>query len=181
MNIRAVYLFLIVVLTLGLFFEWSSEKKEIAVKSHLLEAQLPGYESKDGFVVIENKKLYVVVETKTGYIVETRIKEHLVENVDGSLGYRVFGASEDSGFNYYFKSGFEKNPDPSYKVVDFGPGFVDLRDESQGLFKRISFLERDYEISILDTSSNIGDGRAFASLRRTEGDRKSTRLNSSHQ
>ena len=169
MNIRNVYLFLIVVLTLGLFFEWSSEKKETAVKSHLLEAQLPGYESRDGFVVIENKKLYVVVETKTGYIVETRIKEHLVENVDGSLGYRVFGTSEDSGFNYYFKSGFEKNPDPSYKVVDFGPGFVDLHDESQGLFKRISFLERDYEISILDTSSNIGDGRAFASLRRTEG------------
>ncbi len=169
MNIRSVYLFLIVVLSLGLFFEWSSEKKETAIKSHLLEAQLPGYETRDGFVVIENSKLYVVVETKTGYIVETRIKEHLVENVDGSLGYRVFGTSEDSGFNYYFKSGFEKNPDPSYGVVDVGPGFVDLHDESQGLFKRISFLERDYEISILDTSSNIGDGRAFASLRRTEG------------
>ena len=35
------------------------------------------------------------METQTGYIVETRIKEHLVENIDGSLGYRVFGSSED--------------------------------------------------------------------------------------
>ena len=169
MNIRSVYLFLIVVLSLGLLFEWSSEKKEAAVKSHLLEVGLPGYETRDGFVVLENEKLRVVVEAQTGYIVETRIKEHLVENVDGSLGYRVFGSSEDSAFNYYFKSGFEGTPDPLYEVVDVGPGFVELLDESRGLSKRISFLERDYEISILDTSSNMGDGRAFASLRRTEG------------
>ena len=110
MNIRSIYLFLIVVLSLGLFFEWSSEKKDEAIKNHLLEAQSPAYEVKDGFVVIENEKLYVVVETQTGYIVETRIKEHLVENIDGSLGYRVFGSSEDGVFNYYFKSGFEGNP-----------------------------------------------------------------------
>ena len=37
MNIRTVYLFLIVVLTLGLFFEWSSEKKEAAVLRRELE------------------------------------------------------------------------------------------------------------------------------------------------
>ena len=80
------------------FFEWSSEKKDEAIKNHLLEAQSPAYEAKDGFVVIENEKLYVVVETQTGYIVETRIKEHLVENIDGSLGYRVFGSSEDGCF-----------------------------------------------------------------------------------
>lgn len=169
MNIRSIYLFLIVVLSLGLFFEWSSEKKDEAIKNHLLEAQSPAYEAKDGFVVIENEKLYVVVETQTGYIVETRIKEHLVENIDGSLGYRVFGSSEDGVFNYYFKSGFEGNPNPSYEVVDIGPGFVELRDNSRGVFKRISFLEKDYEVSVLDTSSNIDDGRVFASLRRTEG------------
>ena len=141
MNIRSVYLFLIVVLSLGLLFEWSSEKKEAAVKSHLLEVGLPGYETRDGFVVLENEKLRVVIEAQTGYIVETRIKEHLVENVDGSLGYRVFGSSEDSAFNYYFKSGFEGTPDPLYEVVDVGPGFVELLDESRGLSKRISFRE----------------------------------------
>ena len=140
MNIRSIYLFLIVVLSLGLFFEWSSEKKDEAIKNHLLEAQSPAYEAKDGFVVIENEKLYVVVETQTGYIVETRIKEHLVENIDGSLGYRVFGSSEDGVFNYYFKSGFEGNPNPSYEVVDIGPGFVELRDNSRDVFKRISFF-----------------------------------------
>ena len=33
MNIRSIYLFLIVVLSLGLFFEWSSEKKDEAINN----------------------------------------------------------------------------------------------------------------------------------------------------
>ena len=149
MNIRNVYLFLIVVLSLGLFFEWSSEKKNQSIESHLLDAKSSVFDVGDDYVVVENEELYVVVEVQTGKMVETRIKKHLVENVDGSLGYRVFGRSNDSLFEYYFKSGF-RNSDgfrdlaPSYEVIDIGPGFVELQDASLGVSKKISFLERDY-------------------------------------
>ena len=95
MNIRNVYLFLIVVLSLGLFFEWSSEKKNQSIESHLLDAKSSVFDVGDDYVVVENEELYVVVEVQTGKIVETRIKKHLVENVDGSLGYRVFGRSNE--------------------------------------------------------------------------------------
>ena len=174
MNIRNVYLFLIVVLSLGLFFEWSSEKKNQSIESHLLDVKSSVFDVGDDYVVVENEELYVVVEVQTGKIVETRIKKHLVENVDGSLGYRVFGRSNDSLFEYYFKSGFRDSDSfrdlaPSYEVIDIGPGFVELQDASLGVSKKISFLERGYEISILDTSTNQDNIKAFAALYRTDG------------
>ncbi len=176
MNIRNVYLFLIVVLSLGLFFEWSSEKKNLSIENHLLDAKSSVFDIGDGYVVVENEELYVVVEVQTGKIVETRIKKHPVENVDGSLGYRVFGKSNDSLFEYYFKSGFRvRDGDdyrvlaPLYEVVDIGPGFVELQDTSLGVSKKISFLEKSYEVSILDTIINQDKAQAFAALYRTDG------------
>ena len=124
------------------FFLNGLRKKRNAVKSHLLEAQLPGYESKDGLVVTENKSFMLLWRPKQD-IVETRIKEHFVENVDGSLGYS-FERQRTLVLIIILRVVLE-NPDPSYKVVDFGPGFVDLRDELRS-FKRTIFLERDYEI-----------------------------------
>ena len=169
MNVRRLYLFLIVGLSLALLFEWSSAKKNQSIENRLLESKSSSFDIGDDYVAIENSNLYVVVEVQTGKIVETRINKYPVENnVEGSLGYRVFGRSNDSGFNYYFRSGFYKS-EPVYEVFDIGADFVELRDLSLGISKKISFLERDYEISIIDRSTNINIGQPFASLYRTEG------------
>ena len=168
MNIRSVYLLLIVVLSLGLLFEWSSEKKNQSIERHLEDSKSPSFDVGDDYVVVENEELYVVVSVKDGRIVETRLKKYLVEDVDGSVGYRVFGKSDASGFRYYFNSG-DTGSNPVYEVFDSGPGYVVLSDAALGVSKKISFLENDYEISILDSSVNGFSGKAYAALYRTEG------------
>ena len=107
MNIRNIYWGLIIVLSGLLLFEWTSQKREQSIDSHLDYAEFfntSGYG--EGYSIIENDKLFVVVATRTGSIIETRLKEYPVENVKGSLGFRVFGSSTETAFNYYFKSGF---------------------------------------------------------------------------
>ena len=104
----------------------------------------------------------------TGNIVETRLKKYPVENVEGSLGYRVFGESNDTAFNYYFKSGFT-NTFPLYSVEDLGNDYVLLADEKLGLVKKISFSDSPYELSIVDESLVGVGGKVFASLYRTDG------------
>ena len=138
MNIRSVYLFLVVVLSLGLFFQWSTDKKTQSIENHLLETKSPSFEVGEDYVVVENEELYVVVEVSSGAIVETRLKKHLVEDVEGSSGYRVLGKSKDSAFSYYFKSGFVSSR-PTYEVVDIGPGFVVLGDPALGFTKKYLF------------------------------------------
>mgnify|MGYP006244855313 FL=1 len=132
MNIRSVYWALLIGLSLTLLFQWASEKREESVSDHLLSAQASSLSVSDGLVSIENNELYVVVSVATGNIVETRLKEYPVENVEGSLGYRVFGESNDTAFNYYFKSGFT-NTFPLYAVSDLGSDYVLLADEKLGL------------------------------------------------
>ena len=117
MNIRGVYWVLLIGLSLTLLFQWTSEKREESVSEHLLSAQTSSLSDSDGFVSIENNELYVVVSVAAGNIVKTRLKKYPVENVEGSLGYRVFGESNDTAFNYYFKSGFT-NTFPNYAVKD---------------------------------------------------------------
>ena len=168
MNIRSVYVFLIIALSLGLLFEWSSDKKNQSIERHLEDVESPSFIAGDDYIVLESEELYVVVAVETGAIVETRLKKYLVEDVEGSVGYRVFGRSDDSTFNYYFRSG-DTGANPSYVVFDNGPGFVELYDESLGVSKKISFLEKDYEISIIDSAKNGFDGKAFAGLYRTDG------------
>ena len=168
MNIRGVYWALLIGLSLTLLFQWTSEKREESVSEHLLSAQTSSLSVSDGLVSIENNELYVVVSVATGNIVETRLKEYPVENVEGSLGYRVFGESNDTAFNYYFKSGFT-NTFPLYAVKDLGSDYVLLADEKLGLVKKISFSDSRYELSIVDESLVGVGGKVFASLYRTDG------------
>ena len=168
MNIRSVYWALLIGLSLTLLFQWASEKREESISEHLLSAQASSLSVSDGLVSIENNELYVVVSVATGNIVETRLKEYPVENVEGSLGYRVFGESNDTAFNYYFKSGFT-NTFPLYAVSDLGSDYVLLADEKLGLVKKISFSDSRYELSIVDESLVGVGGKVFASLYRTDG------------
>ena len=168
MNIRGVYWVLLIGLSLTLLFQWTSEKREESVSEHLLSAQTSSLSVSDGLVSIENNELYVVVSVATGNIVETRLKKYPVENVEGSLGYRVFGESNDTAFNYYFKSGFT-NTFPLYAVKDLGSDYVLLADEKLGLVKKISFNDSRYELSVVDESLVGVGGKVFASLYRTDG------------
>ena len=168
MNIRNVYWALLIGLSLTLLFQWTSEKREESVNEHLLKAQAFNPAEDDGYISIENDELYVVVSVATGNIVETRLKKYPVENVQGALGYRVFGESKDIAFNYYFKSGFT-NTSPVYSVEDVGDDYVVLSDGEIGLIKRISFSDSSYELSIYDESLVGVDGKVFAGLYRTGG------------
>jgi YidC/Oxa1 family membrane protein insertase len=168
MNIRRVYWGLLVILSLGLLFEWTSEKKNESIQGHLDGAAYSSFELGEGYLSIESDDLSVVVAIKTGAIVETRLKKYPVENVEGALGFRVLGESKDSAFSYYFKSGFT-GVSPNYELTDFGVDFVELVDSSLGVSKRISFLETPYEISIFDSVADGVQGKSFAGLYRTEG------------
>ena len=168
MSIRGVYWVLLIGLSLALLFQWTSEKREESVSEHLLDAQTFKANAEEGYVAIENNELYVLVSVATGNIVETRLKEYPVENVEGSLGYRVFGESKEIAFNYYFKSGFT-NTTPNYVVQDVASDYVVLVDEGLGLVKKISFGPSSYELSVFDESLTGVEGKIFAGLYRTGG------------
>jgi len=168
MNIRSFYIVGVVLLSLGLLYEWSSEKRNASIQKQLVLAVDQMGLLDEGLVLIESEELVVVVATKTGAIVETRLKKHPVENVEGSLGFRVFGQSDESAFNYYFKSGFT-NINPSYELIERGDDFVTLYDGVLDIKKTISFLSSPYEISVYDYSSKGVNGKSYAGLYRTEG------------
>ena len=168
MSIRGIYWVLLIGLSLALLFQWTSEKREESVSEHLLDAQAFKANTEEGYVAIENNELYVLVSVATGNIVETRLKEYPVENVEGSLGYRVFGESKEIAFNYYFKSGFT-NTTPNYVIQDVAGDYVVLVDEGLGLVKKISFGASSYELSVLDESLTGVEGKIFAGLYRTSG------------
>ena len=168
MNIRGFYWVLLIGLSLTLLFQWTAEKRQKAVAEHLSSVMSSGFSLEDGYASIENDDLVVVVSVPTGNIVETRLKKYPVENVQGSLGYRVFGESKESAFSYYFKSGFT-NTSPVYSVRDFGKDYLVLVDDNLGLVKKISFSDSSYELSIHDESLVGVNGKIFAGLYRTEG------------
>ena len=168
MNIRNIYFVLIIALSLGLLFQWSSEKRNQSVEDHLIDASSPSFEIGEDYVAIESKELYVVVAVETGAIVETRLKDYRVENVDESLGFRVFGESKESAFSYYFKSGFT-GLSPSYQIAELGTNYLELVDPLLGVSKRVSFMDAAYEISVYDSSINGEEGKSFAGLYRTAG------------
>ena len=168
MNIRGFYWVLLIGLSLTLLFQWTAEKRQEAVNDHLSSAMSSGFSLGDDYASIENDDLLVVVSIPTGNIVETRLQKYPVENVQGSLGYRVFGESKESAFSYYFKSGFT-NTSPVYSVSDFGKDYLVLSDGDLGLTKKISFGGSSYELSIYDESLVGVNGKIFAGLYRTEG------------
>ena len=168
MNIRGFYWVLLIGLSLTLLFQWTTEKRQEAVTEHLSSVMSSGFSLEDGYASIESDDLVVVVSIPTGNIVESRLKKYPVENVQGSLGYRVFGESKESAFSYYFKSGFT-NTSPVYSVRDFGKDYLVLSDDKLGIVKKISFSDSSYELSIHDESWVGVNGKIFAGLYRTEG------------
>ena len=169
MGIRNVYWGLIILLSGALLFEWTSEKRSDAIQEHLSYAE--SFNSSflgDEYVSIESEELFLIIAVKTGSIIETRLKKYPVENVPGSLGFRVFGSGQNNAFNYYFKSGFTKsNPVFSVDVIKYNS--VRLIDDGLGISKLISFSEVPYEVLVLDSSSNGVEGKSFAGLYRTAG------------
>ena len=173
MNIRRIYLAVIVVLSASLFYQWNNEGKVAAQAKHMEIAKSESFinaVTEDGdYVYLENGLLRLKIAINSGAIVETRLKEYGVENIPGSLGVRVFGSDEKNGFfKYYFKSGFTSEI-TNYKLLDYGQGSVTLYDESLGIKKEISFLPETYEVQVTDSSLNGSSGKAFASLYRTDG------------
>ena len=134
MNIRNLYLVIVVFSALGLLYEWNSEQKSKSIEEHMLSVSSSEYLQNDDYVTIENEELALGVSVSAGSIVESRLKKYSVENVDGSLGFRVFGSSENSSFKYYFKSGFT-GVVPNYKVYDHGADYVELVVETLGISK----------------------------------------------
>ena len=173
MNIRRIYLAVIVILSASLFYQWNDEGKVAAQAKHMEIAKSESFinaVTEDGdYVYLENDLLRLKIAINSGAIVETRLKQYGVENIPGSLGVRVFGADEENGFfKYYFKSGFTSEI-TNYKLLDYGQGSVTLYDESLGIKKEISFLPETYEVQVTDSALNGSSGKAFASLYRTDG------------
>mgnify|MGYP001403631245 FL=1 len=169
MGIRNVYWGLIILLSGALLFEWTSEKRSDAIQEHLSYAE--SFNSSflgDEYVSIESEELFLIIAVKTGSIIETRLKKYPVENVPGSLGFRVFGSGQNNAFNYYFKSGFTKS-NPVFSVDVIKDNSVRLIDDELGISKFISFSEAPYEVLVLDSSSNGVEGKSFAGLYRTAG------------
>mgnify|MGYP001249111531 FL=1 len=169
MGIRNVYWGLIILLSGALLFEWTSEKRSDAIQEHLSYAE--SFNSSflgDEYVSIESEELFLIIAVKTGSIIETRLKKYPVENVPGSLGFRVFGSGQNSAFNYYFKSGFTKS-NPVFSVDVIQDDSVRLTDDELGISKLISFAESPYEVLVLDSSLNGVEGKSFAGLYRTAG------------
>ena len=110
MNLRKVYLGVIVVLSMALFYEWNSENQKLSEIEQLRVADMEAATSQvsDGgsFVYLENDELRIKISTSTGSVVESRLKKHGVENIEGSPGVRVFGSSNISPFRYYLKTRF---------------------------------------------------------------------------
>jgi YidC/Oxa1 family membrane protein insertase len=172
MNIRKIYLGLIVLLSMALFYEWSSEQRVLNEKNIQQQAELEGQlglVSSDGrFVFLENDLLKLKISIATGSVVESRLKQYGVENIPESLGVRVFGSSETSAFTYYLKTGFTGNP-VVYVLDSYGIDYVLLKSLDGDQTKEFKFLPESYEVSIKDTSVSGVSGRAFASLYRTDG------------
>ena len=167
MNIRNFYWLMIVVLSGALLFEWTSGKKAAAIESHLMVAEsMSQVGLGENYVAVENEELFLVVSVETGSITEARLKKHPVENVSGSLGFRVFGS--ESVFNYYFKSGFT-GTSPSYVLLDSGDGYVKLIDNLLGVTKTIALSDTPYEISVVDAAEAGVKGKSYAGLYRTSG------------
>ena len=169
MGIRNVYWGLIILLSGALLFEWTSEKRSDAIQEHLSYAE--SFNSSflgDEYVSIESEELFLIIAVKTGSIIETRLKKYPVEDVPGSLGFRVFGSGQNNAFNYYFKSGFTKS-NPVFSVDVIKDNSVRLIDDELGISKLISFSEAPYEVLVLDSSSNGVEGKSFAGLYRTAG------------
>ena len=155
MNIRKIYTGLIVLLSMALFYEWTSLAKFDAYSKHLEVAEEERAKPMtDGeYVYLENDLMKVKVAITTGAIIETRLKEYGVENMPNSLGIRVFGTGENEIFRYYLKTGFT-GTSPDFKLISHDGGSATLEDSNLGVIKEYSFSAATYELQIKDTHKN---------------------------
>ena len=172
MNIRKVYLGLVAVLSVALFYEWTSDNKSSSISKHLelagIEMAKPKVSEDGAYVYLENDLLRLKISIQTGSVLESRLKQYGVENVEGSMGVRVFGSSDIGSFKYYLRTGFTGQA-VKYVLDSYGDNFVLLKSGDGSFTKEFSFLPDTYEVLIQDSSSGGVEGKAFASLYRTEG------------
>ena len=172
MNIRKVYLGLVAVLSVALFYEWTSDNKSSSISKHLelagIEMAKPKVSEDGAYVYLENDLLRLKISIQTGSVLESRLKQYGVENVEGSMGVRVFGSSDIGSFKYYLRTGFTGQA-VKYVLDSYGDNFVLLKSGDGSFTKEFSFLPDTYEVLIKDSSSGGVEGKAFASLYRTEG------------
>ena len=80
MNIRKIYIGLIVFLLMGLFYAWTSETRALSTATHMSEVEyeksLPTVSDDGNYISIENDLLKIRVAVKTGAIVEARLKKY---------------------------------------------------------------------------------------------------------
>ena len=172
MNIRKVYLGLVAVLSVALFYQWTSDNKSSSISKHLelagIEMAKPKVSEDGAYVYLENDLLRLKISIQTGSVLESRLKQYGVENVEGSMGVRVFGSSDIGSFKYYLRTGFTGQA-VKYVLDSYGDNFVLLKSGDGSFAKEFSFLPNTYEVLIKDSSSVGVEGKAFASLYRTEG------------
>ena len=172
MNIRKVYLGLVAVLSVALFYEWTSDNKSSSISKHLelagIEMAKPKVSEDGAYVYLENDLLRLKISIQTGSVLESRLKQYGVENVEGSMGVRVFGSSDIGSFKYYLRTGFTGQA-VKYVLDSYGDNFVLLKSGDGSFTKEFSFLPDTYEVLIKDSSIGGVEGKAFASLYRTEG------------
>ena len=123
MNWRYLYIGSVVALSYILFLSWNAEKEikqevaeATAIDQNKNQLSLPLGED-DGFIEIENERLIVKISPESGKVWEARLKEHTYLNNEDSLGVRLFGFDNISGFKFYLNSGFVSEGD-EFKVVN---------------------------------------------------------------
>mgnify|MGYP001391812628 FL=1 len=147
MNLRKIYLGVIVVLFMALFYEWNLENQKLSELEQIrvagIEAATSRVTSDGGFVYLENDELRLKISTSTGSIVESRLKKYGVENIEASLGVRVFGSSDTGTFKYYLKTGFTGKAS-NYVLHSYDKNSVVLKTEDGDLTQEFTFLPETY-------------------------------------
>ena len=155
MNWRYLYIGSVVALSYILFLSWNAEKE---IKQEVAEATAIGQNKNqlslplgedNGFVEIENEKLVVKISPESGKVWEARLKEHTYLNNDDSLGVRLFGFDNATGFKFYLNSGFTSE-DQNFEIVNVQPSSIELVSTDGKINKNIALKENDYELLIKD-------------------------------
>ena len=143
MNWRYFYIGSVVALSYVLFLSWNAEKE---IKQEFEEAstieQVKGDEflpagEMVGFVEIQNDKLLVKISPTSGKVWQTRLKNHTYLNNKDSLGVRLFGFDNATGFKFYLNSGFVSQ-ERGFKVVEILPSSLELVSLDGMVSKKIS-------------------------------------------
>ena len=125
----------------------------------------------EDFIEIENSKLIIKISPVTGKIWEARLKEHTYLNNDDSLGVRLFGFDNATGFKFYLNSGFASEGQ-NFEVVSIQPSSVELASIDGNINKSISLKSDDYELSIKDVWSGdlpVDLPTPYIAMYRTDG------------